>query len=173
MTPPADTLAPDPAWFHKPDGIHGVSHTRRVSVHARVIAQAVGVSRWQLEALTRAALWHDIGRVHDGVDPSHGVRSHYKVLSLGLHDGLDDRLCKAVFFAVEQHCTTERYVPAEAARLGDDAEPALHVWRILKDADGLDRVRLGGRWACDPAQLRFDFSRGQIEPAMELLRIVP
>jgi hypothetical protein len=51
-----------------------------------------------------------------------------------------------------------------------DAAAALRVFRALKDADGLDRVRLGD---LDPARLRCDEARARVDLAWELLREIP
>lgn len=47
-----------------------------------------------------------------------------------------------------------------------DPEGFGNVFRVLKDADALDRVRLGG---LDERFLRFPQSHGRIERAWELL----
>ena len=81
----------DPAWFLRPDGhdasrtIHGVRHTLRVWVHAMELASALGFENWQREALHHAAIWHDIGRTHDGADYYHGAKSAGRVVGMGLH----------------------------------------------------------------------------------------
>ncbi len=44
------------------------------------------------------------------------------------------------------------------------------MFRVLKDADGLDRVRLGD---LDPSYLRYEVSRESVDRAWELLREIP
>lgn len=51
-----------------------------------------------------------------------------------------------------------------------DPEAALRVFRVLKDADGLDRVRLGD---LDPSFFRYDVARERVDRAWELLRELP
>jgi len=50
------------------------------------------------------------------------------------------------------------------------AESALRVFRLLKDADALDRVRLGD---LDVNYLRFPVSHARVDRAWELLREIP
>ena len=103
--------APDvPAsWFNRPDGssgahgIHGVAHTLRVWTHTQEIAGALGLAEWQVEALHYAALWHDIGRTHDGADYYHGAKSAGKVQGMGLHAGGFER----AFIGIHQDAWTE------------------------------------------------------------------
>ena len=72
----ADYL-PDDGWFRfNPRGIHGAPHTTRVLVWAEVLADALAApGAIRREELRWAAAIHDIGRVDDGIDPGHGVRS--------------------------------------------------------------------------------------------------
>jgi putative nucleotidyltransferase with HDIG domain len=169
--------SPDPAWFLRPDGsdgsetIHGLAHTRRVTALAIALAERLGVEPWQREAVLRAALWHDIGRTHDGGDHLHGGKSAGKVVGLGLHRGLEPRVVEVALHAVTFHSTADRYGEESAAYLVDP-ESGLLVFKLLKDADALDRVRFGaGR--LDEAQLRLAPSRGLVRDAWGLLAAVP
>jgi HD superfamily phosphodiesterase len=163
---------PDPRWFLRPDGwdgsrgIHGVGHTLRVLVHAVEIADAVGVSGWEMEALRVAALWHDIGRTDDGADYYHGAKSAGKVVGLGLHRGLDPDVVHAALYAVTHHSGSEEHGLRAGHRM-PDPDSAIRVFRILKDADGLDRVRLGD---LDTSYLRLPQSPSRLLRAEELLR---
>jgi len=53
----------------------------------------------------------------------------------------------------------------------DDPERSLRILWLLKDADALDRVRLGGWEDPDPAQLRHPRAVPMIPFARELLRV--
>ncbi|TDB36927.1 MAG: HD domain-containing protein [Actinobacteria bacterium] len=167
MTPP---LIPT-SWFVRLDGIehsggiHGRGHTLRVWAHATELARELELPQWQLEAIHHAALWHDIGRIDDGADYYHGARSGGRVLGLGLHEGLDPVIAEAAIFAVTHHCGSEQHAEL-ALPYQLDPEGFGNVFRVLKDADGLDRVRLGDLKA---SYLRFPQSHGRIERAWELL----
>jgi putative nucleotidyltransferase with HDIG domain len=165
---------PDPAWFVRPDGedgsrtIHGVAHTRRVMVHAIEIAEEVGASVAEREAVLLAALWHDIGRTDDGRDYFHGAKSAGKVVGLGLHRRWPAELVEVALYAITHHSGGEPYGIAAARELPDEAL-ALRVFQILKDADGLDRVRFDG---LDVARLRLPPSRLREPRARDLLELI-
>lgn len=162
----------DPEWFVRPNGydaahgIHGIGHTLRVWVHGQRIAHAVGFEPWQVEAVGLAAVWHDIGRTNDGADYYHGAKSAGKVIGLGLHRPVDHRVCEAALYAVTHHSGSEEHGLRAASWLFDPAG-CTDVFKALKDADGLDRVRLGD---LDASYLRFEESRGMVDVAWALYR---
>ena len=62
-------------WFRHVSRVHGVTHTQRVHIHAQRLIDRLGWSEAEGELALTAALWHDIGRHGDGVEPEHGARS--------------------------------------------------------------------------------------------------
>lgn len=164
-------MRPNPEWFVRPDGvdgsggIHGVGHTSRVLTHCLEIADALAVPEREVHALTLAALWHDIGRTHDHVDYYHGAKSAGKATGLGLHEGIDHAVLELALFAVTHHCGSEEHAE-RAVVWTSDPESTLRVFRILKDADALDRVRLGD---LDTSYLRYPVSCERVDRAWELL----
>lgn len=167
-------LLPDSGWYMRPDGedgsatIHGVAHAWRVGVHARELAAALRLPPWEREALRLAALWHDIGRDSDGRDYFHGGKSAGKVVGLGLHLGVEPVTLEVALLAVTFHSADDRW-GEEAAEGASEPESALRVFRVLKDADALDRVRLGAK-SLNTEMLRFAQSKRRVERAWELLR---
>ena len=152
-------------------------------IHARTIAQAECFLAWEQEALFHAALWHDIGRTDDSADYYHGAKSAGKVLALGLHQGLEPLVYETVLFAVTHHSGSEAHGELAARRLmffqpqGESfrrvlipGDSALRVFQALKDADALDRVRLGD---LDESYLRFPSSRERVNLASALLDEIP
>jgi hypothetical protein len=176
MIPSDDLPSPDPAWFIRPDGengsegIHGAMHTRRVIIHAAEIAHALTVESRIREAVIRAALWHDIGRIDDGRDYYHGAKSAGKVVGLGLHNGLASPIVELALFAVTHHSGGEKHGERAAEDFFERSDEALLAFRILKDADGLDRVRLGD---LDVTKLRLPGSDRRVGRAEDLLRLYP
>jgi hypothetical protein len=164
----------EPAWFERPDGIHGISHTRRVLIHARQIAVARDLDPEWFESVVLAVAWHDIGRTHDGREPEHGGNSAAKVRALGLGDGITPRVLARTLFAIEWHSVPDHAAVDQAAAFapGQDPEPGstLRVLWLLKDADGLDRVRIQD---LDPDQLRYEESLELVDRAWKLLREMP
>lgn len=172
------TDRPRAEWFIRPNGfdasetIHGLGHTRRVHIHAMALGEVLGLVPGDLEALSYAALWHDIGRTHDGADYYHGAKSAGKVVGLGLHDPVDPYVLELALFAVTHHCGDEGHAEI-AARWLPDFDSGWRIFQILKDADALDRVRLHGPNGrlrdLNPDFLRFPESHERIERALELL----
>jgi hypothetical protein len=145
-------------WFTRPSYLHGVTHTQRVHVHVQRLSAALGWDDGDAALARCAALWHDIGRIDDGIDSAHGARSAVRAEHLDLTRGLAPADTQAVLFAVWFHSLPD-HVARESA--GDPSLPgderALHVLWLLKDADALDRVRLGEQ--ADPYMLRHDATR--------------
>jgi hypothetical protein len=138
-------------------------------IHVVEIADLHRIDSWEREAAVLAALWHDIGRTHDDGDYYHGAKSAGKVVGLGLHEGLPRPVVDVALYAATHHSGDEGHA-AKAADWLHDPRGALRVFQILKDADGLDRVRLGD---LDVAYLRLPGSAARVARANELLRRIP
>lgn len=165
----------DPAWFARPDSLHGVSHTRRVLMHATEIAIARDLDPDWFASLVLAVAWHDIGRTHDGVEPQHGLRSAAKVLELGLGAEVEPPVLVRALFAVEWHSLPDARAVERAAALArggfkPEVGTMLRVLWVLKDADALDRVRIND---LDPRQLRYPCSQTMVSRAWQLLAELP
>jgi len=135
---PPEALAPPPSLFTHPSTLHGQSHVSRVMVHAFRLIAATG---WTEEAprLWAAVYLHDIARTHDGVCFRHGGDAMKKFESLPhLRDlfasgGVQEDDYAMIHTAVVHHCLMQEL---------DRAHPHWRLTSLLKDADGLDRVRL-------------------------------
>ena len=132
-------------------------------VHAQRLLERLVWTEADGELVLRAALWHDIGRYGDGVEPGHGASSVARADELGLAAGLAPADAAVVRFAILRHSLPDHGAPELAAQLATSedrarrlAEPqrALRVLWLLKDADALDRIRLGFGECADPRQLR-------------------
>ena len=117
--------------------IHGIGHLYRTMIACALIGQLTERPREALLAFCGAYI-HDLGRTNDGVDHSHGansVRHHYaRYMPLWTKYHLTQLEQEWVKQAVVQHASRE-YM-----RRGD---PGYAVMAILKDADALDRCRIG------------------------------
>jgi hypothetical protein len=144
---PLARLAPPPELFTHPSMLHGQAHVARVLVHAFRLLDATG---WSEEAprLWAAVYLHDIARTHDGGCFRHGRDAMTKFETLPLLRGLFAQGgVRGTDYGVIRTAVTYHSLPDELQR--DHAH-----WRLtslLKDADGLDRVRLGD---LDPRYLR-------------------
>jgi HD superfamily phosphodiesterase len=134
-------------------GTHGIGHITRVLVWAAQIADRVHVPV-RREELFRAAGLHDIKRWTDGGDREHGARAADWVLS----DFTAVRPDVAAALDLELVASLCRHhVPHD--HLVDPRHWCIEL-RILKDADGLERVRI---YALDPTRLRLR----EVSPALE------
>ena len=141
-------------------GLHGPDHIERVMLLATLIAWRVSLSDHDTQLLLTACSYHDIGRVHDGIDDDHGRRSAKKLRELShlipsALSGYDLRILFAIITLhslsdVLKHNVAVRYrIPAE------QKDRYLELAACLKDADNLDRVRLDD---LDVSHLRHEIS---------------
>ncbi len=149
---------PQKAWLTHDSYLHGVGHMARVFILQELIcdgleAKGVAVDR----TVTRyAAMAHDVGRVDDGEDFEHGTRSA-AWMKRHLADKMTPEQLDAATYCVHWHVPPDSEAPVMTTEL-----------MVLKDADGLDRVRLGD---LDASYLRTDVAKTLIGTAMELYRL--
>lgn len=121
--------------------IHGTGHIERVMLLGALLAMLEEESEEDTVLLMDMCSYHDTGRVSDWLDEFHGSRSCFKLEALTGRTGEDLKLTMA---GVEAHSRRDddmdsviaKYEPADFAR-------AKRLALLLKDADGLDRVRIG------------------------------
>lgn len=134
----------DEGWFHKPEGIHAVGHTRRVLLLSMLLAYLERFTPADQNLLARAAICHDIGREDDGYDPGHGQASYARTCRECLVQWTDPGEDAIFRFIVENHDLPDNkaYQRVQRYQLGE-MDRTLRLYDTFKDADGLDRVRLG------------------------------
>lgn len=144
--------------FMHPSDLHGAAHVNRVIFHALQITKLHGLNAY-LPEIWAAAYLHDLSRRHDGICHEHGQwaieEQLPKYLDFFLHRGVKPVRLSFVIDAVRTHC--------QEIELSENP-----VAVVLKDADALDRVRLGD---LEPERLRLKFTPGLIPRAEELLEI--
>jgi hypothetical protein len=136
---PLTSIVPPPELFTHASTLHGQAHVARVMVHAFRLIAATG---WTEEAprLWAAVYLHDIARTHDGRCYRHGGDAMTKfetrpdLRALFIQGGIVESDYDQIRSAVVHHCQ-----PKEL----DRSHPHWRLTSLLKDADGLDRVRLG------------------------------
>lgn len=132
-----DAYKPSTEWYlQAPSGIHGLAHA------ARVLVWADFVGRWMvehgealdLEVVRWAATLHDIRRMDDGRDLPHGERAAHWIHRnrQKIDFALSDVQLEALRFCCTWHVPPDQHAPTLTSELV-----------CLKDADALDRVRLG------------------------------
>lgn len=138
----------DSNLFENPYGVHGVMHTKRVLFHTLIQCMVHERSWDETIILMMAAVYHDIGRIHDEYCEEHGRYSIQKLQDkkidrlIGFTD--NEQYYKLFDMLVEYHCKPDEfgYKFIEQSDI-EDKKQAIELLNIFKDADGLDRVRLG------------------------------
>ncbi|MCD8144751.1 MAG: hypothetical protein LUD79_05365 [Oscillospiraceae bacterium] len=120
--------------------VHGEGHIERTMLHGAFCAMEEGLAWDDTALLLDACAYHDVGRVNDWYDVEHGHRSAQK---LGALTGRSGQELVMLMAAVDAHSRPDRementlhaYAPEDYAR-------TVRLAQMLKDADGLDRVRI-------------------------------
>lgn len=120
---------------------HGIFHNERVALISFYIANKMNLNKRDTELALYAAMYHDIGRVDDFYDEEHGERSAKMLDKLNLPvDNEELNILKAAIFG---HSIDDRYFERICSHFEiKDMERCINIFNILKDSDGLDRVRL-------------------------------
>ncbi len=120
--------------------VHGLGHIERTILHGGLCAMEEGISPEDTALLMDACAYHDVGRVNDWLDAEHGARSALRLEGLTGRTGQELILLQAAVAAHSRadavlDVVLEEYHPA-------DMERCRLLALLLKDADGLDRVRI-------------------------------
>ena len=132
-------------------GIHGIEHAYKVLLITQELAKLEKLSVNQQELLEFCAIFHDIGRINDYADSTHGIRSTQK-LKQNKFFGLANFDHELTRYIIENHCITDNIAFRNINNYDfNENEEALYLLKIFKDADNLDRFRIGD---FDPSYLR-------------------
>lgn len=147
--------------FDNLSSVHGVSHTYRVMCHVLNIGRAAKLNH-EVKLAFSAAYIHDLARKHDNYCDQHGSWAEENKLPLFIaffeENGISGSEIEIIGTAVRNH--SERYEL-------DIEDKAYKVTALLKDADALDRIRIGEN-NLNPDYLRFKESHDLIEFAKKL-----
>jgi hypothetical protein len=157
-----EDLVPPPELFWHSSRLHGQAHVARVLVHALRPVEATGFHD-EMPRLWAAVYLHDIARRHDGRSARHGADAWARLADLPDVRALFDR----GGVREEDYPVIESAVTHHSAGELLPTDPTWRLIALLKDADGLDRVRLGD---LDPACLRHPEARKMITFAERLHR---
>ena len=148
--------------------LHGAGHISRVMVLGALLAQRAQLDEDVTRLLMYACAYHDVGRVDDSVDDEHGLRAALQVEEL---TGLAGQPLHCLQAAVEAHSRPDERMGDVLTKYGvADVAYAWPLAKLLKDADGLDRVRLD---MLDPSYLRHAFTPPLENTAWVLWRHYP
>ena len=121
--------------------VHGSGHINRVILLAGLIAWGENLDERLFSQYLIAASYHDVGRYFDGLDLNHGLNSAQKIPGLTHFTG---EALKEIQGAVAAHSQPDVRLEEMVALFAPKNMPrAIQLARLLKDADNLDRVRLG------------------------------
>lgn len=121
--------------------VHGRGHIHRTLLFAALIAWQEDLEEDVVRQFFLAAAYHDVGRSSDGFDLYHGARSALRLRELTGKEGEELLQLQA---AVAAHARPDEDMePILRAYAPADYPRTLQLTRLLKDADNLDRVRLG------------------------------
>lgn len=142
--------------------IHGAAHSARVLLLSLMLADAHGLNKRDKSVLAIASVYHDIGRTHDDVEDCHGIASaeFYKENPFYLPD-FTSSFNPVSEFLIKYHCLPDEEGFAHIktnADLSKNMKKNTLLFNIFKDADALDRIRLGYN-DLDIRQLRLNESR--------------
>ena len=123
--------------FDHPSSVHGVNHIYRVMVHTLLIGIKENLIK-EARISFFAAYIHDLSRKHDGICLTHGEESAKQKLPLFsdffLSQGVTNNELSSIATAITFH--------SRAYEIEKSHSDYIYTV-ILKDADALDRVRLG------------------------------
>lgn len=148
--------------------IHTEGHCERVLLLALKIGEKRQLLLRSMIALCHASIFHDTRRKDNYLDRGHGDRAadYYKEFC----EKNSMKFLPEVFASIKYHDRNdeegEEYIRREAP--ADEMEGWLEVYRDFKDADALDRFRLGP-WGLNESFLRTEQSLELVDFARELV----
>ena len=146
--------------------LHTKNHCARVLILALLIGHRKGLSDAEKNTLGMAAIFHDSRRLDDGIDKGHGIRAaeYYKDYCHE-HDLPYDAL---TYYITSYHDQDDALGLSEIKKSSILNERAVLLYQIFKDADALDRFRLGPD-GLDVKFLRTEEAHRLVDFAKELL----
>lgn len=145
---------------------HGISHTARVTLYTYLLSQCIpGFSNSEVEACCIAAIIHDLGKTSDREGSVHGYNSRIRYQDSIMKLGIDETLKQRILDAIQYHSVEDFKCP--------DSVRNDYIFKVVKDADALDRSRFGGK-GCDKSYLRLGIYNDTCgEAILKLAEILP
>lgn len=144
---------------------HTKGHVKRVILFALMLADMKKLNRKDKKALAMAAVFHDSRRQDDLYDVGHGDRAaeYYKTYAAEHGIPFDER----TYLSIKYHDRPDASGYAAFKKAGLDEEDQL-IYQLLKDADGLDRMRISKK-ALDLNRLRTEEGKSLYDFALETI----
>lgn len=157
--------------FNRPESsIHAEGHCERVLLYALIIGEKIfGDDPEALEILAHAAVFHDTRRMDDYLDTGHGARAaiYYENFC---KENPDVTYHPESAYVMRFHDIDDsKGMEAIRKAFGKHAQRVILLYGIFKDADALDRWRLGRR-GLDPKFLRTAPAKSMTEFSRRIVR---
>ena len=147
------SLSKELFYSHMVDSYHGIAHTARVLFGACLLVNYVdNITEDIKEAIYYAAIIHDLGKTSDREGSTHGESSEFLYRDKINEYISDTNIMAMTLEAVKYHSVDDWSCPIEVK---DNI-----IWKVLKDADALDRGRFNRR--CDRSYLRLDIFKTEL-----------
>ncbi len=140
-------LSKDLFYSHMINSYHGIAHTARVLFASYLLSKSINLDLEESKACCIAAILHDLGKRNDREGAEHGYNSMMLYKERIREFVQDSSLSTRILQAIQYHSVADKDCPINVQ---NDI-----IWKILKDADALDRSRFPGR-GCDKSFLRLD-----------------
>lgn len=138
--------------------IHGQGHIERVILLSLLLSFYYKLNKNDTDILRYAASLHDTKRVDDSYDTEHGYRAALYSIDYAKIDECDKNILQAV---LATHSRSDKDMDKTIEEFFvKDMDRASYLSKLFKDADALDRVRLGD---LDQKYLRNDFSHDLVD----------
>lgn len=134
-----DAIESDVTFSLEASPIHTRSHAKRVLLFSLVMGARRQKGAESLETLGAVAAFHDTRRLDDGLDVGHGARAaaYYRDFCAERGQEPDELAALIMTYHDRDDVIGEKAI---ASRFGEEG---VELYRIFKDADGLDRFRFG------------------------------
>lgn len=152
--------------------VHGRAHLERVSLFAFCISLMEDLPLSDVALILEIAKYHDMGRTNDHRDPMHGFCSADKYSRLNRLASRGDLTVVTTVMAAHSISDTKFDLVFDYF-FGKDRsqyDRVFKFYQIIKDADGLDRFRLGDH-QLDVRMLRLDSSKKLVQFSYDINQI--
>lgn len=152
---------------------HGDDHVMRTMALGAYVAKGESYTDEETWLLLLCCSYHDIGRVDDHGDLTHGPKAAEMIMRGEVHAfaGIPEEQVRIAAAAISVHSQSDDTAPEYEKEYNiRDHELYMKMMRGVKDADNLDRVRLRD---LDTKFLRTDTAKNGVDFAWKMLEIIP
>lgn len=124
--------------------LHGINHVIRVVFNAYALITLENINPEDKKIIVQAARLHDIGRIYDGEDKKHGQDGAIRAEEFLKNKGFSEEDIHQICFLIKEHSLPREKNLEDINNLPSAIRDRYQYnLSILKDADKLDRCRLG------------------------------